>query len=140
MAGLRSLLFPDPPRAFRGRRAVKVALRAVHVLCAGVVVGAYLLTLASDVRTGWLLAAIVSGALVLAVDLHESAAFFVQVRGVVVVAKLVLLGLLPRLGEAGAWILAAIVLVSVVSSHAPGEVRHFLVAGRGSIRGGHSRG
>jgi len=73
-------------------------------------------------------------------DLHESAAFLLQVRGLVVIVKLVLLALLPRFGGATGWVLAAIVVLSVASSHAPGSVRYRLLAGGDRFAGGRSKG
>jgi hypothetical protein len=126
--GLREALFPDPPRDFRGRRGLKIALRAVHVLCAALCLGAYAFD--APGRVPWLLAALATGGLILALDVHESAAFFLQVRGVVVVAKTLALALLPACGDGKTWLLGAIVVVSVLSSHAPGSVRHRVLFGR----------
>lgn len=132
---MRALLFPDPPRAFPGRRFVKIALRGTHVLCASFCLGAYAFD-APD-RGAWLAAAIVTGLLLLALDLHESAAFLLEVRGLVVLGKLVALAFVP---QGGAALLGAIVLVSVVSSHAPGSIRHRVVLGRGRIRAAQTQG
>jgi len=130
-----SLLFPDPPRNFRGRRLLKIALRAAHVLCASLCLGAY--AFGAPDRATWLAAAIVSGCLILALDLHESAAFLFQVRGAVLATKIIALAFLP---QGGAWVLAAIVLLSVLSSHAPSSVRHRLVLGRGRVRAAETQG
>jgi hypothetical protein len=132
---MRALLFPDPPRSFPGRRLVKIVLRAAHVVSAALCLGAYAYDMAD--RVPWLVAAIVSGTLILALDLHESAAFLLEVRGMVVTAKLVALALLP---VGGAWLLAAVVFVSVVSSHAPSSVRHRVALGRGRVRASDTRG
>jgi hypothetical protein len=125
----RAILFPDPPRDFPGRRLLKIGLRGVHVLCASLCVGAYAFD--SPDRAPWLVATIGTGLLLLALDLHQSAAFLLEVRGAFVVAKVVALAFVPA---GGAWLLGAIVLLSVVSSHAPGEVRHRLLFSRGRIR------
>jgi hypothetical protein len=130
-----ALLFPDPPRSFPGRRLVKIALRGAHVVCAALCLGAY--TFDMEGRVPWLVAAIVSGTLILALDLHESAAFLLEVRGMVVAGKLVALAFLPA---CGAWLLAAVVFVSVVSSHAPSSVRHRVLFGRGRVRHADTRG
>jgi hypothetical protein len=130
-----SFLFPDPPRGFPGRRAVKILLRGTHVLCASLCLGAYAFDAAG--RGTWLLAAIVTGLLLLALDLHESAAFLLEVRGLVVLGKIAALAFLP---EGGAWLLGAVVLVSVVSSHAPGGIRHRVVLGRGRVQAAQTRG
>lgn len=130
-----ALLFPDPPRDFPGRRLLKIGLRAAHVLCAALCLGAYAFD--AEERVPWLVATITTGLSILALDLHESAAFLLQVRGVVVAAKLVALAFLPA---GGAWLLAAIVLVSVVSSHAPSRVRHRVLFARGRVRAAESHG
>ena len=137
---LFSLLSPDPPRAFPGRRGVKVALRAVHVLCAGVLAGAWIAGAGAEARATWLLAAVTSGGALLAVDLHESAVFLVQVRGLVLLGKLAALGLALSLPAAAPWILAGLVLASVLSSHAPSRVRYRLLVGRGRLAPSRSKG
>lgn len=134
---LGSLLFPEPPRNFPGRRALKIGLRGVHVVCASLCLGAY--TFDANPMP-WLVAAILTGLLVLALDVHESAAVLLQVRGAVVVAKVVVLAFLPSFGGAQAWVLGAIVLVSVVSSHAPSHVRHRVLLGRGRVRAAKTQG
>jgi len=130
-----SLLFPDPPRSFRGRRLLKILLRGVHVVFAAFCLGAYAFD--SPDRVAWLLAAIASGTAILALDLHESLAFLLEVRGLFLVTKVLALAFVPH---GGAWLLGAIMLLSVVSSHAPSSVRHRLVFGRGRVRASESRG
>jgi len=119
---------------------LKIVLRGVHVACAGLCLGAYAFDVAAGERIFALLAALGSGVAMLALDVHETAAFFLQVRGVVVVAKIVLLALLPWFGGARVHVLAALVLLSVVSSHAPGKIRHRQVAGAGRIEGARTHG
>jgi len=139
-ARLRSLLFPDPPREFAGRRTLKIVLRGVHVVCAGLCLGAYAFDVAAGERGMALAAALGSGLAILALDVHETAAFFLQVRGVVVVFKIALLALLPWFGDARALVIGALMLLSVVSSHAPGKIRHRQIAGAGRIEGARTHG
>jgi hypothetical protein len=135
---LKALLFPDPPRTFPGRRALKIVLRAGHVLCAGTYVGAHVFAVDPVSRQTWLAAVLTSGVLLLLLDLHETAAFLLEIRGLVVLGKVVLLALLPWLGGAQLWVLGGLLLVSVLSSHAPASVRHRVVV-RG-VRGAQTRG
>ncbi len=135
-----STLFPDPPREFRGRRELKIALRAVHVLCAGTLLGAYVFGVGSDRSEPWLLATVATGLSIVALDLHESAGFLFQVRGVVVLLKIGALVALPWLAGYEAWVLGAVVLVSVLSSHASSRIRYRVLLGQGRIRGGETRG
>lgn len=133
-------LFPDPPREFPGRRGLKILLRGAHVLSAGGLLGAYLFAVPKALEAPWFHATLLTGLLLLLLDLHESAAFLLQVRGLVVLVKLLLVAVLPLLGGYAAWVLGAVVLVSVVSSHAPGRVRYFLLIGRSRLTGGRSKG
>ncbi len=138
--GLGRTLFPDPPRDFRGRRLLKIGLRAAHVLVVCVLLGAYVFDAAPAERTTWLWAAIASGALILLLDLHESAAFLMEVRGLIVLGKIALVAALPAFGDAQVGVLAFLVVASVLSSHAPASFRHHRVWGAKGIRGAESSG
>ncbi len=140
MSRLSKLLFPSTPRDFPARREVKIGLRAVHVLCAGIFVGSYVLEVANEARGPWLWGTLATGLALLLLDLHESFAIFLQVRGLIVLSKLLLLATLPYWHPWQAWVLCLIVLVSVVSSHAPSRIRYFMLLGRGRIRGAESKG
>jgi len=131
-----SLLFPDPPREFPGRRGLKIVLRAVHVLCVALYVGA--VAFAPDAVCPWLWAAVGSGVALLLLDLHETAAFLCQVRGLVLVAKIAALGTLHLFGEYQIWLLGGLVVLSVLSSHAPGSIRHRVLFG--GVRGAETHG
>jgi hypothetical protein len=137
---LKTFLFPLRPRELPGRRLLKVTLRSAHVLTAAGLVGAHVFAVEAGRAEPWLWAALLSGALILMLDLHESAAVLLQVRGLVVIAKLAVLAALPHLGHRATWMLAAVVVLSVLSSHAPGRVRYFLVLGRSRITGADSKG
>lgn len=134
------LLFPDPPRTLPGRRWIKLILRAAHVLLAGLLVGAVLFELDAEQRDRWLHATIGSGALLLLLDLHESAAFVCQVRGLVVLTKIGIVIWLDRFGSYQAAVLCVVVLASVIFSHAPASVRYRVLFGQGRIRGATSSG
>ncbi|GAB4136392.1 MAG: hypothetical protein Fur0037_00890 [Planctomycetota bacterium] len=140
MDALKRLLFPQRPRVLAGRRAMKIALRAAHVLCATLFVGACAFTATEDARAACLAAAMGSGLLLLSLDFHESAACLLQVRGAVLAGKLAALAAFELAERGQPWILFAIVLFSVVSSHAPGAVRYHLLWMRGKITPTDSKG
>ena len=139
-AGLWALLFPAQPRALRGRRVFKIVLRAAHVLAAGILVGSYMFDVEASLQTTWLVATIGTGTLILLLDLHESAAFLFQVRGLVIAIKLGLLAALPLFAPYQAWVLALLVVGSVISSHAPSKVRYFVLVFGDRVRSGTSKG
>jgi hypothetical protein len=115
-------------------------LRAAHVLPAAGLLGAHLFAVPESVAAPWWHATLLTGLVLLLLDLHESATFLLQIRGLVVIVKLVLIAVLPGLGGYAAWALGAVLLVSVVSSHAPGRVRYFLLIGRSRLTGSRSKG
>jgi len=137
---VRRWLFPSPPRELPGRRVLKIALRSAHVLTAAVLVGAWVLTVEPPRTEPWLWATLISGLMILLLDLHETAAILLQVRGLVVLAKLAILGVLPHLGDHAALVAAALLVLSVLSSHAPGSVRYFVVFDRSRVTGARSKG
>ncbi len=137
---LQSLLGPDRGGKLGGwGRGLKISLRAAHVLGAGVFAGGVVLGVASEELEGWLLLLVGAGAAVLVFDVLESPAFLVQTKGVVVVAKLVVLGAIVASGR-GEWLLAPILFVSVLSSHAPSAVRHGVWVFGDRVQGGRSNG
>jgi len=137
---LKTTLFPGEPRALPGRRWLKIGLRAVHVLVAAGFLGAYVFGASHDARLPWAIGVVASGAVFLLLDLHESAAFLLQVRGAVVLTKITLLAALPLFPGYEPWILGFLVCISVLSSHAPGSVRYRMLIGGGSIKGSESSG
>jgi len=134
------ILIPPEPRQFIGQRWIKVSARAAHVVLSGILIGAFVFHVEPATRWPWFLATLLSGLFMLCVDLYESGAFLLQMRGLVVFAKLALLALLPMFGEAGVWVLAGIGLFSVISSHAPSSFRYFLIWGRGRIKVAETKG
>ena len=138
--GLKQILFPPEPRPLAGRRWIKVLFRAVHVLFAAGFLGAYLFAVGPQERMPWTIGVLVSGSALLLLDLHETGAFLLQVRGLVVMVKIALLCALPLFHGSEAWILSGIFVLSVVSSHAPGSVRHRVLFGDGSIQAAESHG
>lgn len=137
---LASFLFPSTPRAFPGQRGFKMLARSLHVLCAGVLVGAHVLETTAAVRLTWLSHTALTGVLILGLDFYQSAAFLFQVRGAVVMAKLLLLLWLLGSELPRPWTLALVLMVSVLSSHAPARFRYFLLVGRGRIHADESKG
>ena len=137
---LGCLLFPEEPRPLPGRRVLKILFRAVHVLFAGILAGSYVFDVEAAQRAPWFSGTVASGLLILLLDLHESGAFLLQVRGMVVMGKLLVLFLLPWLTGWEAEVLGLLVLISVLSSHAPSSFRYFVVIGRGRVKASRTKG
>jgi len=120
-----TLLFPERPRHFPWARPVQLVLRSVHIAAMALVVGGLPFGADFQALRGAILATVVSGLLLFAIDLARDLAILVQGSGVAVLLKLGLLGGGLLQPEARLpWYLAA-TLVASVGSHMPGSWRHF---------------
>jgi hypothetical protein len=120
---------------------LKIALRGIHVLAAGILAGSYVLESSPGLQARWLAAAVLSGLLLLLLDVHESCVFLLQIRGYFVIFKLAALGFLYRLEPVPAsWLLVVLLVVSVVSSHAPSAIRYAAPLGSRRFRGARTKG
>jgi len=140
MAFLGRFLFPAEPRPLPGRRGLKIGFRALHALCAAFLLGAVAFEASPDTERLTLHCAVGTGVLLLLLDLHETGVFLVQVRGLVVLIKLSVVAALPWMAAGRVWALAAIFVLSVLSSHAPASVRYRVLIGGDSLRGSTSKG
>ena len=119
---------------------MKILLRAIHVPCAGILTAAYLFDAAAADRTVWMVGTVVSGLLILLLDLHETAVFLLQVRGLVVLGKIALLAALPWFEAYQVPLLVGLLVISVLSSHAPSRFRYHLTFGKGRFKGATTKG
>lgn len=113
------------PRSFRGERAVQIAARTAHIAAMGLVLGGVAYAVPEHRLDLPVALTIVSGLVLLGVDLWKGGAYLVQGNGVAVLVKLALLGMgqfLP--GARLEWYLAATVVASV-GSHMPHSWRHW---------------
>jgi hypothetical protein len=133
-------LIPQEPRRYTGQRWVKMMARSAHVVLSGIYLGALVFDVDPTTRLPWFFATLLSGLLMICLDLYESGAFLLQLRGLVVAVKLILLAFLPSFGAAGVWVIAAVAFFSVISSHASSGVRYFLIWGRGQIKAAETKG
>ena len=128
-----SLLFPKIPRSFPFRRTVCIGLRAVHILASGVLLGGYIFAQPSAVLEPWLLATVISGILLLFTDLYASVAVLVEVRGIAVVCKVILLVLVPVFWDARIVLMIASLVIGAIVSHMPKRYRHRILLFRGKL-------
>jgi len=107
-------------------RAASIALRTAHLACV-VALGAALLG-APVPRSGAGLAVLGSGALLFATELAARRMHVLDLAGLAVLAKLIVVALLalwPGADAAAAPAFWALLVVSSVSSHAPKGLRHW---------------
>ncbi len=109
------------------KRWTKISLRTLHLLAVAGVGGGILFGLEQDLwRSYWLLA-LVSGGLMMLVDIIANPLWLIQVRGLVIFLKLALLAMLGSYPSLDGYLLGAIIVISTVISHAPGKLRYYSV-------------
>jgi hypothetical protein len=117
-------------------RAVQVGLRTVHIMAMALVLGGLALGAGFERLRASILATVLSGVLLLALDLAKGSSVLHQGSGVAVLMKLLLLGLGNLFPAARLeWYLAATAVASI-GAHMPGSWRHFsLLHGKADSRG-----
>lgn len=130
---LMRFLFPDTPRDFPLRRAIRTVLRTLHILATGVLLGGHIFGQSKEQLIGWLVGSIVSGGLLLATDLHSSFALLFQVRGLLTILKLLLVAMVFVFWQGRVPLLILALVIGGIGSHMPGKMRYRLVFLRGRI-------
>ena len=104
------------------KRWSKISLRTLHLLALAGVGGGILFGLEKDLWINYWWLAMASGVLMMLMDIVSNPVWLVQVRGVVIFVKLILLAALGLYPQWDSLILAVIIVISAVISHAPGNL------------------
>lgn len=107
------------------KRWSKISLRTLHLLSVAGVGGGILFGLEKELWDSYWWLAIVSGGLMMLMDMVANPVWILQVRGVAIILKLLLLLLMLDYPEWGSFILILIIVMSAVISHAPGKLRYY---------------
>lgn len=107
------------------KRWTKTSLRTLHLVGIAGVAGGVLFGVNENLWTGYWWLALASGALIMLMDIVSNPLWLVQVRGVAIIGKLVLLAFLGNAPDWDRVLLIAVIVISGVVSHAPGSVRYY---------------
>ena len=107
------------------KRWSKISLRTLHLLAVAGIGGGILFALEKDLWINYWWLALVSGVLMMVMDIAANPVWIVQVRGVVIIIKLILLALMVSYPAWGSFLLLVIIAISAVISHAPGKLRYY---------------
>jgi len=118
-------LFPDPPRGFPGRRWVNIGLRTVHLLGVAGMGGGWLYGADPADWRPFLWLVLMSGGAMVLLEVAATCLWLLQLRGLAVLAKLLLVALAVRWPETTPWVLVTVIVLSSVFAHAPANVRYF---------------
>lgn len=109
------------------KRWSKISLRTLHLLALVGIGGGIVFGIEKDLWINYWWLAMASGALMMLMDIISNPVWLVQVRGVVIFVKLILLACLGLYPEWDSFILAVIIIISGVISHAPGKLRYYSI-------------
>ena len=119
-------LFPRQMRELPGGRWSRIALRTLHLIGVAGLGGAYLYPLDPALWQPYLLLTLVSGIALLLSEVWSHGIWLIQLRGLFIALKCVLLGiglLLPH--SLAPMVLIATLIISGVIAHAPGRFRYY---------------
>ncbi len=100
-------------------------MRTIHLLAVFGVGGGILFGLDKELWIDYWWLALTSGVLMMLMDLLANPLWIIQVRGFVVILKLVLLAMLGWQPDWDSFLLFVIIIISAVISHAPGKLRYY---------------
>lgn len=124
-ASLRARLFPNPPRRIPAHRLLSVTLRTAHLMTFGMLLGGHVFEVDPSHLFPFLVATIVTGAGLMALELASSFAWLFMGKGVAVLVKLLLLGMVPFFWEHRVALLLLTVILASVAAHMPSRFRHY---------------
>lgn len=120
-----------PSRSLPFARGLGIALRAVHLVGVVLLAGGVMWGIEPARLRAALLLTAASGAGLVTIELAQNPQWTFMGKGLAILAKVALLGLLPLTGRASPLVLGAVLVLSVVGAHLPSRYRHYsLLLGR----------
>ncbi len=133
MKYISRLLLPVESRTFRGERWVRISLRTGHLVGTAGLGGGFLYQAPTEAWMPYLILTMATGWVSVALELWCTALWLIQVRGLAVFAKLIVLAGMHFFPSHAVHGLIAVVVISGLISHAPGDVRYYSIFHRRRI-------
>jgi len=124
-AMLKPLLFPSPPREFTGQRWVRIGIRTAHLISMGILLGGFAGGIPLEQLSGPLWWTLLTGLVFVLVELYASCIFLLQLKGIAVIGKALLLWAALIAPNSALACMITAVIIGGVSSHMPGKYRYF---------------
>ena len=106
-------------------RTLRTTLRTLHVLAFGAYYGGHVFQVSTERLFPALVAVVVTGGLFALFEACSHPVWLHQLRGVCTYVKILLLASVAVFWEQRIWILTFIVILGVVTAHAPSRFRYF---------------
>lgn len=123
---LYRVLFPASSREFFGKRWFNIILRMLHIV--GMIgLGGYLFGAERSIWQPYIVLILGTGFGLMLLYIISNGIFFIQLRGIAILLKLVLLVMIPLTDISATGLLIAVIVISAVIAHAPGDIRYYSV-------------
>ncbi|MBA1446239.1 MAG: hypothetical protein M3H12_19935 [Chromatiales bacterium] len=127
MPRLKQMLFPAQSRYLPGHRWINIGLRTLHLIGIAGVGGGYLYAAADETWRIYLDLCLASGLLLSLLFIYANGIWLLQLRGHVIMLKLLLLYAIALWPSLSMPLLLMILALSGWISHAPGSVRYYSI-------------
>jgi hypothetical protein len=125
-------IFPATSRTFDGMRWVNILLRTTHLIgISGVGAGAFF-QLPINLWLPYLLTTLISGCLMVLIEIWSNGIWLIQLRGQSTLIKLALLSL-SLIWNMQSYMIFIAIVISGIFAHAPGKVRYYSIFHRKTI-------
>lgn len=114
----------DTLRKYSARRLLKVIVRSIHLIGIAGVFGA---AMAHTTEPVYFTLSLISGIVLLIMEAYSGWLWFIQIRGITLYIKLLILHLIHLYPESSIPCLITVIAISGFISHAPGYIRYFSI-------------
>lgn len=124
---LRQTLFPVNSRLLPGQRWINIGLRTLHLIGIAGLGGGYFYAAVDNSWLMFLYLTLASGLALTLLSIWSNGIWLAQLRGHAILLKVLLLALIPFWPEYKVTLMLAVLIISGLIAHAPGDVRYFSI-------------
>jgi len=125
MLALKRALFPVQPRYVPGQRGLNIALRTLHLVGIAGIGGGYFYGTEDETWRLYQGLCVFSGVLLALLFIYTSGIWLLQLRGLVILFKLLLFCAIFLWPDPGAILMVIILILSGWIAHAPASIRYY---------------
>lgn len=120
-------LFPNYNRGFIGKRWIRIILRSLHLVGLIGIGGVYFSQQPQTLWLAYIYLTLVTGTILMLIEIWTNAIWLIQLRGITILIKLLLLVLLAHTVTWQNELLICIIFISGIIAHAPANIRYFSI-------------
>ncbi|MCG7587145.1 hypothetical protein [Photobacterium sp. OFAV2-7] len=119
--------YPISETRFWIQRLSKTGVRALHILGIAGSAGGILYSVERELWLNWWILAMVTGVILMTLEISRSRLWLIQLKGVLTLVKLMLLGSFFIIPQHKPMLFVTVLLMSVFIAHGPAGLRHYSI-------------